>query len=304
MEIEELYNTLRQQDIMIKKNEPMHKHTTFKIGGPAELFVEVENIEQLKYILKKIKNKNIKLTVIGNGSNILVSDKGIKGLVIKINIKEIKFIELEKNVTVTIGSGNKMGEIAQKLLKENIAGFEELSGIPGTIGGAVRMNAGAHGKEMKDLVSKVTVIDYNSNIKELSNEQLEFSYRNSIFTREKYIICNVTLNLHKGSKEEIKNKMNEYMVWRKEHQPLEYPSAGSTFKRGEDFITAKLIDDADLKGYKIGGAKISEKHAGFIVNAENATAKDVIQLIEYTKNQVFQKFGKKIELEIELIGEE
>lgn len=176
-------------------------------------------------------------------------------------------------------------------------------GIPGTIGGAIRMNAGAHGGEMKDIVVNTTYMDYDANIVTISNEEQNFSYRNSIFTKKRWIILNSTLELQYGNREQISSKMIEYANYRKEKQPINYPSAGSTFKRGEDFITAKLIDECGLKGYFIGGAKISELHAGFIINTGNATAKDVLELIEYTRKKVYEKFNKKIELEIEVIGE-
>ena len=165
------------------------------------------------------------------------------------------------------------------------------------------MNAGAHGKELKDILKKVNAMDYNGNIHEFTNEECQFSYRNSRFQKEKYIILQATLELEKGNSTEIKEKMDEYMQFRKEKQPIEYPNAGSTFKRGEDFVTAKLIDEAGLKGYKVGGAQVSEKHAGFIVNVDNATAKDVIELTDYIKEKIEEKFGKKINLEIQIIGE-
>ena len=176
-------------------------------------------------------------------------------------------------------------------------------GIPGTIGGAIRMNAGAHGSEMKDIVMHTTYIDNLGNINTISNKEQEFSYRNSIFTKNKWIILEATLQLEYGNKEEISMKMDEYAKYRKEKQPITYPSAGSTFKRGEDYITAKLIDECGLKEYSVGGAKISGLHAGFIINTGNATAKDVLELVEYTKKKVYEKFNKKIELEIEVIGE-
>lgn len=288
----------------IKQNEPMKEHTSLKIGGPAEFFVRVSSVEELKEVLQFAKINEIPLTVVGNGSNLLVLDSGIKGVVIKTELKQIqiKYIDKEK-AEIIVDDGVQLGLLAQKLLKEEIAGFEELSGIPGTIGGAVVMNAGAHGKEMKDIVTEVTAIDYDGNIHIFTNEQSEFTYRHSKFSEGEYIILQVKLLLEKGKKEDIKSRMDEYAKYRKEKQPIEYPSAGSTFKRGTDFITAKLIDEAGLKGYSIGGAKISEKHAGFIINTGNATAQDVLDLVKYVKDKVYEKFGKKIELEIKILGE-
>ena len=183
----------------------------------------------------------------------------------------------------------------------DIEGLEFAAGIPGTIGGAVRMNAGAHGSEMKDVIKTVTYINRNGSIHKIDNKDAQFEYRKSIFCENDSVIVEAELELKKGKKEEIQSKMQEYFNYRKEKQPIEYPSAGSTFKRGTDFITAKLIDECGLKGYQIGGAQISEKHAGFIINKKEATAKDVEKLIEYTKEKVYEKFGKKIETEIEII---
>ena len=284
-------------------DEPMAKHTSFKIGGPADVFIKVDNIEELKETLDLSKKNQIPLTIIGNGSNLLVTDKGIRGITAKLNLKDIEIKNENNKQIIKVDAGVPVGLLAQKLLKEEITGFEELSGIPGTIGGAVIMNAGAHGKELKDILKKVTAMDYNGNIHEFTNEECLFSYRNSRFQKEKYIILQATLELEKGNSTEIKEKMDEYMQFRKEKQPIEYPNAGSTFKRGEDFVTAKLIDEAGLKGYKIGGAQVSEKHAGFIVNVDNATAKDVIELTDYIKEKIEEKFGKKINLEIQIIGE-
>lgn len=284
-------------------DEPMAKHTSFKIGGPADVFIKVDNIEELKETLDLSKKNQIPLTIIGNGSNILVTDKGIRGITAKLNLKDIEIKNENNKQIIKVEAGVPVGLLAQKLLKEEITGFEELSGIPGTIGGAVIMNAGAHGKELKDILKKVTAMDYNGNIHEFTNEECQFSYRNSRFQKEKHIILQATLELEKGNSTEIKEKMDEYMQFRKEKQPIEYPNAGSTFKRGEDFVTAKLIDEAGLKGYKIGGTQVSEKHAGFIVNVDNATAKDVIELTDYIKEKIKEKFGKKINLEIQIIGE-
>lgn len=286
----------------IKQNEPMKNHTSFKIGGPAEFYIKIKSIEELQKILKFAKKENIKITIIGNGSNVLVSDKGIKGIVIRTNLKEIEIEEKEQNkIEITVDDAVPIGFLAQKLLKEEIAGFEEIAGIPGTIGGAILMNAGAHGKEIKDIVTEVTAMDYNGKIFNFTNEEAEFTYRHSKFSNGEYIILQAKMLLQKGSKEEIKAKMDEYVQYRKEKQPIEYPSAGSTFKRGTDFITAKLIDEAGLKGYSIGGAKVSEKHAGFIINTGDATSQDVLDLAKYITDKVYEKFRKKIEFEIRIL---
>ena len=297
MDIKEIEQIISKEKIY--PNEPMSKYTSFKIGGPAECLIKIQTAEELKEILEFASKQNTPLTIIGNGSNILVSDDGIKGLVLKIELE--KFEINEESLQLKIGSGVKLGFIAQKCLKQQIAGFEFASGIPGTIGGAIRMNAGAHGKEMKDIVKTITYMDRNGEIHQIQNEQAEFEYRKSLFSHKDYIILEVEIQLEKGNAEEIQAKMAEYATYRKEKQPIEYPSAGSTFKRGADFITAKLIDECGLKGYQIGGAQISEKHAGFIINKENATAEDVINLMEYTKEQVYNKFGKIIEPEIEVL---
>ncbi len=299
MNVNEIQKFIPKENIYI--NEPMNKHTSFKIGGPAECFIKIKTIEQLRNILEYEKKDNIPLTVIGNGSNLLVSDDGIKGIVLKIEIEKIDEHIQNDEILITVGSGIKLGAIAQKCLKEEIAGFEFASGIPGTIGGAIRMNAGAHGSEMKDIVKTVTYMTRDGEVYTITNEQAKFEYRKSLFAEKDYIILEVEMQLKKGNAEEIKEKMTEYATYRKEKQPIEYPSAGSTFKRGTDFVTAKLIDECGLKGYQIGGAQISEKHAGFIINKNNATAQDVIKLMEYTKEQVYKKFGKKIEQEIEII---
>lgn len=300
--LEELEKIVTKDNI--KQNEPMKNHTTFKIGGPADFFVKITTVDELKSIIKFSNDENIPITIVGNGSNLLVTDKGIRGLVLKLELKEIKIQQInEEKIETIVDSGVPMGLLAQKLLKEETTGFEELAGIPGTIGGAVLMNAGAYGKEMKDIVTEVLTVDYKGNIKNFSNEKSEFTYRHSKFSNEEYIILQTKLSLKKGNKDEIKQKMDELLKSRKEKQPIEYPNAGSTFKRGENFITAKLIDDAGLKGYSVGGAKISEKHAGFIINTGNATAQDVLELVEYVKEKVSEKFEKMIELEIKIVGE-
>ncbi|MCI9287246.1 MAG: UDP-N-acetylmuramate dehydrogenase [Clostridia bacterium] len=287
----------------ILKNESMSKHTSFKIGGNADILVKANNEKDIKSVLEISNKENIPIYVMGNGSNILVKDNGIRGIVLMICMDIYKIDKQENKAIVTAGAGVKLGGLAQELLKQEITGFEFASGIPGTIGGAIRMNAGAHGKEMKDIVVTTTYIDEYGNLKTISNKEQEFSYRNSVFSKNKWIIINTVLEFEYGTKEEIQEKMQEYARYRKEKQPITYPSAGSTFKRGEDFITAKLIDECGLKGYSIGGAKISEIHAGFIINTGNAKAEDVLKLVEYTRKKVYEKFNKTIELEIEVIGE-
>ena len=284
-------------------DEPMAKHTTFKVGGPAECYIKVDDIKELRNILKFAKDNDVPITILGNGSNVLVLDKGIRGIVLNIKFNKIEMMNLGEKVFANIGAGVKISVFGHVLLKNEITGFEELSGIPGTIGGAVRMNAGAHGKEFKDIITAVTCMDYDGNIKQFENKDMHFEYRRSMLKDKKYIVLEVSMQFQKGKEKDIKGKMEEYLAYRREKQPIEYPSAGSTFKRGTDFITAKLIDEAGLKGYSIGGAEVSEKHAGFIINKGNATAKDILDLIEYVKNTIYEKFDKKIELEIEIMGE-
>lgn len=303
---------LEKENLSIPKEniyleEDMKKHTSFKIGGPAECLIKIQTVEQLKEILDITKQNQIPLTVLGNGSNVLVLDKGIKGIVLKIDIKKLVIEEKEEKeekIEIIVGSGNKLTELAQKLAQKEITGMEELAGIPGTIGGAIFMNAGAHGKEMKDIVTQITATDYQGSVKRFTKEEAEFAYRTSRFSKGNLIIIEAKFCLEKGKKEEIKQKMSQYLDYRREKQPLEYPSAGSTFKRGTDFVTAALIDQAGLKGYSVGGAQISKKHAGFIINQGNATAKDVIELVNHTKKVIKETFEKQIELEVKVLGEE
>ncbi len=306
MNKEEIYNYCIEnlKDSEIRKDESMKKHTSFKIGGNADVFIKISILDDLKNIIKYANDNNIKLTIIGNGSNILVKDSGIRGIVVKLDFKKINIKKVENKAIVTVGAGVSLGFLAQKLLSDSIGGFEFASGIPGTIGGAIRMNAGAYGGEFKDIVAKTKCIDKLGNIIELNNEEQNFSYRSSIFKNNELIIIESELKLEiKQNNQEIQQKMNENKDSRKLKQPINMPSAGSTFKRGEDFITAKLIDDCGLKGFSIGGAQVSNIHAGFIVNKGNATAKDVLDLVKYIKKEVYERFKKKIELEIEIIGE-
>lgn len=297
---DKIKNFISKEDIYI--NEPMSKHTTFKIGGNADIFIKLRSIEQIEKIVKLSRKINEPLKIIGNGSNILVKDNGIRGIVAKVCTNFYEFVDDE---TIKVDAGLLNSKVAQILLDKKLSGFEFAAGIPGTIGGAIKMNAGAYGGQMSDIVVSTRYInlsDEQLRIEQIDNEEHEFGYRHSIFSNN-IIILNTTLKLNKGIKEEIQDKMDYNKQSRKEKQPIDKPSAGSTFKRGSDFITAQLIDECGLKGYTIGGAQVSEKHAGFIVNLGNATAKDVLELVEFVKKQVFEKFNKAIELEIEVIGE-
>ncbi len=295
MDIEKIYlkiaNVIPKEKI--KQNEPMSKHTAFKIGGMADIFINIDNIEQLRAVLQIIKNNNIPFNIIGNGSNILVRDEGFRGIILKNMLSDLKIQEQENKIIITASSGVKLGALGQKCLKQEIEGFEFASGIPGTIGGAIKMNAGAHGMEIKDIVLDVTYIDLEGNIKTITNKECEFEYRKSIFSKNNFPIIEAKLKLKKGNLEQIKEKMQTYANYRKEKQPIEFPNAGSTFKRGENFITAKLIDEAGLKGYSIGGAQVSSKHSGFIINKNNATAQDVIDLSKYIQKTIKEKFRQR-----------
>lgn len=283
--------------------EPMKNHVSFRIGGPAECFITIETQEQLKTVLLFADQNKIPITILGNGTNVLVSDQGIPGITLQIKLTGIKIENHEDYPIIHVASGEKIIPLAHQLANEGIAGMESLSGIPGSLGGAVRMNAGAHGEEMKDILQTISTLDRKGNSHTYTVEEAEFGYRHSLFQTKEEIITKVTLKLTYGKKEEIKQQMQTYANERKQKQPLEFPSAGSTFKRGNGFITAALIDQAGLKGKQRGGAKVSEKHAGFIINQGNATAEDVIELTKSVQQEVQKQFGKKIELEIELIGQ-
>lgn len=291
----------------IKLDEPMSKHTSFRVGGNADAYIIVQNKENLIEVLKIAKEYNLPITIVGNGTNLLVKDNGIRGLVINYASSNFEIIDANKvdEYKIKVDSGVKNGVFVQFLLKNELTGFEFVAGIPGTIGGAIYMNAGAFGGEIANIVESVTYISLKDlKIYTLKNEQCEFAYRTSIFEQdEDKIILEAIFNFKKGKKEEIAQKMDEFRNKRLSSQPLDKPSAGSTFKRGENFITAKLIDECNLKGYKIGGAQVSEKHAGFIINTGNASAKDIIDLIKYVKTKVYEKFGVEIKPEVRIIGE-
>lgn len=299
--MQDIYKQLIEKGID-KKNilidESMSLHTSFKVGGKADLFVKGYSVDEIKSVLKISSENNIPLFVLGNGTNLLVKDEGFRGIILQVKLEDIKIDGTE----VIVGSGVKNAVLSKKLVDNSLTGFEFASGIPGTIGGAIKMNAGAYGGEMKDIVSEVTYLDYDGKVCTIDNSECEFEYRHSRFFNEKVIILEAKLKLEKGNKSEIENKVKELFEQRKEKQPLEYPNAGSTFKRGDGFITAKLIDECSLKGYRVGGAQVSEKHAGFVVNKNNATAKDILDLIEYVQKKVKEETGEDIKLEIEIIG--
>ncbi len=292
---DELVKKISPSNVFV--NEKMSKHTSFKVGGIADFFVIANDVKELIYILKLAKELKIKTYILGNGTNIVVKDEGFRGIIIKLNFKNLK-IEDDK---IIAGAGVSVALLSEYAYRSQIKGYEFISGIPGTVGGAVKMNAGAYGSEIKDVLISTTYLDEKYNIKEIKNNEHDFSYRKSIFENKKWIILESTFKVEKGNKEEIKQKRQEIATVRQEKQPLDMPNAGSIFKRGDDFLPAKLIDEAGLKGYTIGGAQISKKHAGFIVNTGNASTQNIIDLIKHIQTTIKDKFDKDLELEVIII---
>ena len=285
----------------VKYDEPMKKYTTLKVGGNADIMVFPETIQDIVKVLKYAKENNIPVTIIGNGSKLLVKDKGIRGIVIKFGSK-FSNVEISDEY-ITVQAGMTLPRLAIIAKDNSLSGLEFASGIPGNVGGAVYMNAGAYGSEMANVIEQVTFIDENLNIQTISNQECEFGYRKSIFRNKNNVILSAKLKLTKGDKDEIIDNMKKNQDSRKEKQPLEYPNAGSTFKRPEGYFVGKIIDDLGLKGYSIGGAQISTKHSGFIVNTSGATAKDVLDLINYIKEKVLETYNIQLEEEIIVLGE-
>lgn len=281
-------------------DEPMSAHTSFKIGGNADAFVSAQSVDEISTLTAYCRDNDIPCTVIGNGTNLLVGDKGIRGLVISVGGGMQNC--LIDGDTVYAQAGILMSKLSRRILDAELSGFEALSGIPGTLGGGIYMNAGAYGTEIKDVVYEVTYINGNNEIKTIKNEEIGFSYRRSIFT-ENDIILSAVLKLKKDSRENIAAAMKDYSKRRADKQPLSMPSAGSTFKRPEGYFAGKLIQDCGLMGYSIGGAAVSEKHAGFVVNKGGATAADVLALIKYIQTTVKDKYGVELSPEIRLTGE-
>lgn len=298
----EFLNELKEKiDIsLIRENEPMKLHTTFRAGGPADVLVTPDT-ESLPDVIALCKKHNLPYYVIGNGSNLLVGDKGIRGIVIAMTNRAAKVLCDGEVITATAGA--TLGQIAGLAATNGLTGLEFAAGIPGTLGGAVVMNAGAYGGEMQDVIISAVVLDEDGRQKKLSVEELELGYRHSCISEKNYVVLSVTMKLQRGSVEEIRSKMAELREQRMTKQPLEYPSAGSTFKRPEGHFAGKLIMDAGLSGYQVGGAQVSAKHCGFVINKDNATAADILQLMKDVSAKVEEQFGVKLEPEVKMMGE-
>lgn len=281
-------------------NADMSKYTTFKIGGPANLLVEPNSVDALSEILKACKAEGEKPIVLGNGSNVLVQDKGIDGVVIVMGDAFSK-IEYAGNDLVKVQAGAKLISLCRFCLEYSLGGLEFATGIPGTVGGAAFMNAGAYGGEMKDVIWVVNHMDLDGNRGSFQGSQLEFSYRHSAYVDSDLIITSVIFHLEQDNAEGIKNSMDDVQRRRKAKQPLEYPSAGSTFKRPEGYFAAALIDECGMKGYTVGGAQVSDKHAGFVINVGNATSADVLQLMSDVQKKVKEEKGVDLEPEVRII---
>lgn len=296
--IQALKKFVPEEDIRLQ--EPMADHTTFRIGGPADCFVQIENKEQLIQVLKYLNQVEVPFFILGNGSNLLVSDKGYQGIILQIGQKMSK-IEVEGDV-ITAQAGASMAQVARAALEHGLTGLEFASGIPGTIGGGIVMNAGAYDGELSGVVTQVNVVNGAGECMELENDSMEFGYRTSTIRNNPFTVTEVVLKLEKGDREQIKAKMEDLAARRREKQPLEYPSAGSTFKRPRGYFAGKLIMDAGLRGFRIGGARVSEKHCGFVINIGNATAEDVRDVINEVQERVKERFNVNLEPEILFLG--
>ncbi len=297
------YNNLKDmiEESRVYVDEPMKKHTTFRVGGPADYFVVPKTKEEVKNIVALCREFDMPYYILGNGSNLLVGDKGYRGVIIQI-YREMNHIQVEGD-RVKVQAGALLSKIGSAAFEAGLTGFEFAAGIPGTMGGAVVMNAGAYGGEMKDVLFSVTVLTPEGEVLTLSNKELELGYRTSVVAKKNYIVLEATLVLQKGEKDAIKARMDELRIQRTTKQPLEYPSAGSTFKRPEGYFAGKLIQDAGLRGFQVGGAQVSEKHCGFVINKEDATAADVLELMRQVSATVKEKFGVELEPEVKRLGE-
>ncbi len=296
----ELIAFAQENHIPMLQNEPMCEHTTFRIGGPAELFSTV-NDAQMAMLIGKAEELDIPYIVVGNGSNLLVADAGYPGLVIKIADEPVRMLDA---CTLEVSAGTSLAKLAMAVAESGLTGLEFAHGIPGTVGGAVMMNAGAYDGQISDvLVSSCYYDGAKKQFAKLEKDAHDFSYRHSSYMEQSHrVVTSAIFALQPGDKDAIRAKMSELNARRREKQPLEYPSAGSTFKRPEGYFAGKLIEDCGLKGYRIGGAQVSEKHAGFVINTGGATCQDVIHLMEYIEQQVYQRFGVHLEREVRVIG--
>ena len=285
----------------VYRNEPMKKHTTFRIGGPADYYLCPHSAEEIQKVVEICREEKMPYFILGNGSNLLVSDQGYRGVVIQLwkNVSDIRV----EGCLVYAKAGASLAKIAAEALEEGLTGMEFAAGIPGTLGGAVVMNAGAYGGEMKDVLREVLVMDEQGKIFTLKKDALKLGYRTSAVKEKGYVVLAAVLELQQGNPEEIRSRMEELRQKRAEKQPLDMPSAGSTFKRPEGHFAGKLIMDAGLRGFSIGGAQVSEKHCGFVVNTGNATAGDVLALIREIQKTVREKFGVELETEVKFLGE-
>ncbi len=285
----------------ILEQEPMKLHTTFRVGGPARLFLKLESEEELQEIVALMIREEEDYYLIGNGSNLLISDKGYDGVMIQLS-KDFADVKVEGK-HLYCEAGATLSAIARAALEHSLTGFEFAAGIPGSLGGAIVMNAGAYGGEMKQVVESVRLMDAKGNIEEKSCEEMHFGYRHSILKEAAYIVLGATIRLESGEQAKIKEQMDYLATQRREKQPLEYPSAGSTFKRPEGYFAGKLIQDAGLRGFQVGGAQVSEKHCGFVINKEQATAAEIYQLIQEVRHRVAKEFGVTLETEVICLGE-
>ena len=285
----------------VKKDEPMKIHTTFRVGGPASYFVTPETEEEVAKVIEVCTQENVPYYIVGNGSNLLVSDQGYEGVIIQI-YKQMNRVEITEN-EIHAQAGALLSMIANRAMEAELTGFEFAAGIPGTLGGACVMNAGAYGGEMKDVLKEVTVLTDEGEFLTIPKEELELGYRTSVIAKKGYIVIEAVLELKSGNADEIRAYMDELKEKRITKQPLEYPSAGSTFKRPEGYFAGKLIQDADLRGFRVGGAQVSEKHCGFVINKDHATAADIVELMQQVSDRVEEKFGVKLEPEVKRLGE-
>lgn len=299
-EIIECFNNLLGEE-KVRINEPMNRHTTFRIGGPADYFLLPSTAEEVKGILEICKEKELPYFILGNGSNLLVSDAGYRGVIIQL-YRNYGGVTVE-GMNIRAGAGALLSQIASTAKNASLTGFEFAGGIPGTLGGAVVMNAGAYGGEMKDVLKEVTVMTKSGEIVTIPARELEMGYRTSLIKKAGYLVLEAVISLDKGDIEEIKDTMKDLTEKRVSKQPLEYPSAGSTFKRPIGYFAGKLIMDAGLRGYQVGGAQVSEKHCGFVINKGNATAADVCRLMKDVQEKVQKEFGVTLEAEVKFLGD-